>query len=227
MKTKAPLRGVLLCWGEKMQRKFIFRDKDRELQLPVTPPSFTIEHGINIETINIHTLGDVNIAGYGTLATIKIDCLFPAQQYSFSTGSQEPYSYVEIFKKWSSEREIVRFIIPDTPVNMPVLVQDVAYSEQDGTNDVYSSITLREYRELNVVKIESSGSGNKTRVASTSTVPATNSYTVKKGDTLSAICRKFYGNASLYPKVAAANNIKNPNLIYPNQVIKLPDKSQL
>ncbi len=56
-----------------MLRLFIFRDAETntEINLPVTPENFSIDHGIRMETINIHTLGDVNIAGYTTLASIK------------------------------------------------------------------------------------------------------------------------------------------------------------
>jgi LysM repeat protein len=209
-----------------MQRKFIFRDSTKEILLPITPPAFMIEHGVNVETINIHSLGDVNIAGYSTLATIKIECFFPAQDYNFALGTRrDAYSYVDIFRKWSHERVVVRFVIPDTPVNLPVLVQAISYTEKDGTNDVYATITLREYRVLTIVKVEKQGSGNMARVAEASTSPTF--YTVKKGDTLSAICRKFYGNAALYPKLATANNIKNPNLILVGQILKMPEKSQL
>ncbi|MFZ7103364.1 MAG: LysM peptidoglycan-binding domain-containing protein [Peptococcaceae bacterium] len=209
-----------------MQRKFIFKDKNSEILLPVTPPSFTMTQGINIETINIHTLGDVNIAGYGTLANLKIDCLFPAQSYPFALENQDPYVYVDYFIKWCDEREVLRFIVSDTSVNIAVLVESITYSEKDGTNDVYATIILREYRELSAVRAEKAGSGNKTRVAGVSTSLAS-SYTIKKGDTLSSICRKFYGDASLYPKLAAANNIKNPNLIYAGHTLKILDKSQL
>jgi len=52
-------------------------------------------------------------------------------------------------------------------------------------------------------------------------------YTVVKGDTLSSICRRFYGDASLYNKLARYNSIANPNLIYAGQQIRLPDKSAL
>ena len=48
-----------------------------------------------------------------------------------------------------------------------------------------------------------------------------NTYTVKKGDTLSEIAKKYLGSASKYKQLAALNNIKNPNLIYVGQVIKL------
>ena len=46
-------------------------------------------------------------------------------------------------------------------------------------------------------------------------------YIVKKGDTLSSIAKKF---SSTYQELASYNNIKNPNLIYVNQVIKVPTK---
>ena len=52
-------------------------------------------------------------------------------------------------------------------------------------------------------------------------------YKIKYGDTLSGICRKFYGDSGLYNKLAIFNGIKNPNLIYAGTVIQIPDKSNL
>ena len=50
------------------------------------------------------------------------------------------------------------------------------------------------------------------------------SYTVVKGDSLSKIAKRVYGKASLWPKIYEANrdNIKDPDLIYPGQVLRLP-----
>jgi hypothetical protein len=49
-------------------------------------------------------------------------------------------------------------------------------------------------------------------------------YTVKSGDTLSAISRQFYGNAADYMKIFEANRdqLKNPNEIRPGQQLKIP-----
>jgi len=46
-------------------------------------------------------------------------------------------------------------------------------------------------------------------------------YVVKKGDTLWAISKRFTGNPFNYPQVAKENNIKNPDLIFPGQEIRL------
>ncbi len=49
-------------------------------------------------------------------------------------------------------------------------------------------------------------------------------YTVKKGDTLFKITAKYTGNGFNYPKVAKRNKIKNPDLIFPEQKIKIKIK---
>lgn len=47
-------------------------------------------------------------------------------------------------------------------------------------------------------------------------------YTVKKGDTLWAISKKYYGEGNKYPTIAKANNIANPNIIHIGQKLLIP-----
>jgi nucleoid-associated protein YgaU len=49
-------------------------------------------------------------------------------------------------------------------------------------------------------------------------------YTVQPGDTLSAIAQDQYGDANLWTRLFEANRdqIYNPNLIFPGQVIRVP-----
>lgn len=60
------------------------------------------------------------------------------------------------------------------------------------------------------------------------TVPADASatYTVQKGDTLSAIAQHHYGKASHWHAIFEANRdqIDDPDLIRPGQVLKLPQQ---
>lgn len=51
-----------------------------------------------------------------------------------------------------------------------------------------------------------------------SNTPSYQTYTVKKGDTLSGIASRY---GTTYQKIAKDNGISNPNLIYPNQVLKI------
>ncbi|ADG97148.1 Curculin domain protein (mannose-binding) lectin [Segniliparus rotundus DSM 44985] len=52
--------------------------------------------------------------------------------------------------------------------------------------------------------------------------PEPQTYVVAGGDTLSAIAQKFYGDANLYPKIAEANGIANPDLINVGQELTIP-----
>lgn len=47
-------------------------------------------------------------------------------------------------------------------------------------------------------------------------------YTVKKGDTLSGIAAKQYGDAAKWHAIATANNIRDPKALKVGQVLKLP-----
>ena len=49
-------------------------------------------------------------------------------------------------------------------------------------------------------------------------------YVIERGDTLSGIAKKHYGNAMDYPKIFEANRevIKDPDLIFPGQKIRIP-----
>lgn len=57
--------------------------------------------------------------------------------------------------------------------------------------------------------------------------PEVQYYTVVGGDSLSKIAKQFYGNAMDYPKLFDANRevIKDPDLIYPGQKIRIPPKT--
>jgi nucleoid-associated protein YgaU len=49
-------------------------------------------------------------------------------------------------------------------------------------------------------------------------------YTIEKGDTLSAISKRFYGKAKYWHQIYEANRdtIEDPDRIFPGQTIKLP-----
>ncbi|NQX86482.1 MAG: peptidoglycan-binding protein LysM [Flavobacteriaceae bacterium] len=54
--------------------------------------------------------------------------------------------------------------------------------------------------------------------------PEAQFHTVASGDTLGKIAKKYYGNAMKYPVIFDANKpmLKDPNLIYPGQVLRIP-----
>ncbi len=47
---------------------------------------------------------------------------------------------------------------------------------------------------------------------------------VARGDTLSALAQRYYGDASMYPVIHQANQhiVTDPNLIFPGQALRIP-----
>lgn len=62
------------------------------------------------------------------------------------------------------------------------------------------------------------------RISVTKPEPQATFYTVKRGDSLSKIAKKMYGDAKLYKVIFEANKpmLKNPNMIFPGQSLRIP-----
>lgn len=59
-----------------------------------------------------------------------------------------------------------------------------------------------------------------------SMAPQPSKYTVAKGDSLSKIAKKHYGNGNLWKKIYSANREvigDNPDLIKPGQILVIPE----
>jgi len=59
----------------------------------------------------------------------------------------------------------------------------------------------------------------------TGTIGSGKTYVVVKGDSLSKIAKREYGDANKWRTIYEANNdlIKDPDLIYPGQELKIPE----
>jgi hypothetical protein len=62
------------------------------------------------------------------------------------------------------------------------------------------------------------------RISVVNPEPEAKFYEVKKGDSLSKIAKEYYGDPMKYPVIFEANKpmLKDPNLIYPGQVLRIP-----
>lgn len=209
---------------------FIHAASGTAVTLPVTPSEYSWENGINIEKVTLDRLGDLNMAGHRALYSGKIECMFPAHAYPFNEpgASTNPFTYVEQFERWSQSRTVVRFLVTGTPLNAAVLIETIQYGENDGTNDVNAVISIRQYQTPQTAVQAGTATGTTLSARSADTAAtAARSYAVASGDSLWSICRKFYGDASLYARLAAANGIKNPSLIYAGQKLTIPARSSL
>ena len=91
---------------------------------------------------------------------------------------------------------------------------------QEEANQIWDAIkTIPDWSTDIVADIKATGGG-----ASAAAAASAQTYTVKAGDTLSKIAKEHLGNANAYMKIYEANRdqLSNPDLIKPGQVLKLP-----
>jgi len=107
-------------------------------------------------------------------------------------------------------------------------IQDGKVSEENGVLKVKG--TAKTQYEKNIIwdKIKEIGGQNPTDIMANISVDDTSVYhrhTVKSGETLGKIAKHYYGNASKYQAIFKANSdiLKNPDLIYPDQELIIPN----
>ena len=201
-----------------------------KFMLPVNPESFAFTEKHNNTSVNVNSIGEVNLLGKRDLKTGTISSHFPKRDrnYANNSGRQAPYTYINKLLSWKSSGKPIQLIITGTKINFQVTIETLKYGEQDGTGDVYYDLTLKEYRAVEIKKTKLKEKKKNTKKKSKPKRPAAKkkvkTYTVKSGHYLCKRAKKFYGNGAQYTKIYNANKgkIKNPNLIYPGQVLTIP-----
>lgn len=212
------------------------------LLLPVTPQKLTTKIKGNNKTLTLVNEGDINFLRSPSLTEISFDIVLPMLgQYSFADTFRRPDYYLSVFENYMTSKTPFRFIVSRVSpsgrllfdTNMKVSLESYNITE-DATKDpdVTVSVTLKQYIDYatkTVTVTKPAAAARKPTIKEekkreTSSKPKTKSYTVKKGDCLWNIAKKYYGNGAQYTKIYNANKgkIKNPNLIYPGQVLTIP-----
>ena len=216
-----------------MKRQITLLDEatGRAMTLPVTPSGYEWARRASIQSVAVDRLGTIHLFGGRSMASATLaGCILPARAYPFLSpgASTDPWSYVDQLGRWVEEGAVLRFLVSDTPVNEAVLLEGVTYREQDGTNDLYADLTLRQYvrPETPSIPVQAQAAPAASRDSATGASQA-RTYTVEAGDTMWDICRRFYGDGALCWELADYNQVANANLIYPGQVFSIPPRSAL
>jgi len=213
--------------------------------LPVTPSKLTISIDNKNKTMVLINDGEINILKKPGLTDISFTALLPQTKYPFAVyknGFQKADVFLDKLEQLKTSQKPFQFIVSRTfpngkllfDTNIKVSLEDYKIIEDSKNGfDVNVEIKLKQYRDYGTKTVNVTIKQSKpvatvqnTRPAESSPAPkvTAKSYTVAKGDTLWAIAKKYYGDGSKYTKIFEANKgvLKNPNVIYPGQVLALP-----
>lgn len=214
--------------------------------MPETPSKLTVKIKGKNKTLELLNEGEINFLRTPGLTEITLPLTFP-----MLTASRRPEYYLNLLEKAKIGRSTTQFIMTRTTpdgrllfdTNIKVSVEDYTITES-ATNglDVSVEVNLKQYRDYGTktIKVETEAkkktaavtqqtqtakkTATVTKERAATTAPKVKTHTVKKGDTLWGIAKKYYGNGAKYTQIYNANKgkIKNPNLIYPGQVFTIP-----
>lgn len=204
--------------------------------LPVTPSKLQLKiNGAN-KTLTTIDEGEINFLRSPGLTDISFDCDLPGlAAYAYSADSYEkPDTYLSKFEKLKTSKKPFQFVVERGSklfeTNMKVSLEDYTIKEDASKGpDLTITVSLKQYRDFSTKTVKlppitrPAAKAEPEPTRETANAPSTRTYTVKKGDTLWAIAKTYYGSGAQYPKIVAANSsIRNPNLIYPGQVFTIP-----
>lgn len=213
---------------------WILRGDDR-LQLPVNPESVKISSPFGHEDVSVAQLGETTIIGERLPLEFSFESFFPRDYnptYCEYSDIPDPWEAVKQIERFRDTRRQLRLTITGTPYNLHATIRDFQIEPERAGNpgDIYFSISLKEYKHVEIKKIKTSATA--TKVTASSPRPSSKpvqarTYTVKSGDSLWKISARHdvFGSGAQWRKLYEANKKvigKNPNLIYPGQKLVIP-----
>jgi len=203
------------------------RNRRESITLPINPPEIDFTETQLNQKVTLLNMGEVNLAGNRGLVTGPLSSFFPGSRSPFyHLADMEPEEYIQKLKKWKDGGNAVRVIVSDMDFNKAMLIDGIRQQYREGDGDIYYTVDFSENRTLNVptvkvdTKVRDNGLGDR---PNTQENPKT--YTVKSGDCLWNLAKKFYGDGAQYTKIYEANKGViggDPNKIYPGQVYTIP-----
>ena len=211
--------------------------------MPITPSKVKVKINNQNDTLTLINGEEINILKEPGLTDVSFDLLLPQVSYPFTNGrAQSADYYLSLFERLKTSKQPFQFILNRSMpsgrrlfyTNLTVGMEDYQITDdaEEGF-DITVTVSLKQCRHYGTktVKVQPAPTPAETPTATveqpqreTSQAPQQTTYTVKSGDCLWNIAKKYLGDGSRYNEIYNLNKdkITNPNLIYAGQVLTLP-----
>ena len=187
-------------------------DTGTRIALPLPPEAVKCKAETRFVSYNIINVGEVKLPDGEKLTKFSWNGRLPGasmrnMRIVSAADWRSPKEIQGIFSRWRVSGKKLRLLVTGTTIN------HVVY-------------TTTELNIENTTKKDTTATTNERAASSQAALSAASqTYTVKSGDCLWNIAKKFLGNGSRYQEIYEANKSiigKNPNLIYPGQTLTIP-----
>lgn len=222
------------------------------LLFPVAPEKMTVKIGNQNDTLTLISGQEVSLPKLPGLSKITFSCLLPAVRYPFAQYPggvfQTPKNYLDKLEslKQTCKPFFFQVIRPGRfQTSFTVSLEDYTITEDASKHgqDVSVDVTLLQYQAYvtKTIQFKTDSKGSTTATVSqpsrdTTGKTTTTSYTVKRGDTLWNIAKKYLGSGAKWKTIYNANtstieaaakkmgraSSSNGHWIYPGTVLVIP-----
>ena len=214
--------------AKRLNIMFYSELKGEQIILPINPENIELKYEKETEAYNIIGFGEINIMGNKKPMRIKFSHFLPEDDSIFNTSSGimyrinnntefAEYSYsseraVEIFKRWATEKIIVRLVI-DEEININCIVSHFSQTIRENTASKPYVLEVIEYRNPLIKSKSTYGLYERTTIQTRPKV-----LIMKKGDTVYSLASKYGVD---YKNLALLNNVNDVNQEMPGKALSL------
>lgn len=211
---------------------FLTAPSGARLHFPVNPERVRVAAGARMQAFDLLDLGEVRLPRGREPVRIAWEGLFPGAERRREPYVREwrpPRDLVAQIEAWRDEGARLRLLVTETPINVDVYIEGFEHEWGGGYGDCLYRLEVVEARALVVPVVDAPRHGAQASVRQErlpSPPPAT--YTVRRGDTLWTIAKRFLGNGARWREVYEANRRvigPDPNALRVGIVLRIPGGS--
>lgn len=121
-------------------------NREQVIQLPIVPSELKIPSPENHTKMDTISQGEIKLLGPDGLKEFAISSFFPKRHYPFSRDTKyKGWEYVELIEAWRKRKVPMRIVVTDTPINMAYAIDNFEYGVQDGSGDIYFTLSVSEF----------------------------------------------------------------------------------
>lgn len=221
----------------------VVSNKKSSFRFPSLPDDkIKVKTSENYQNYDILGKGEYNFPSGPNAETVSWDGYFFGASRKKSTVNRKwiaPGTCIKKLKTWKDKGTVLNLIVSGAGINMDVTIKQFDYEPFGGKGDYSYTIKFVQYKDLKIYTTKELGieKKKKKKTSRPAKKKSTKTYTVRQGDNLWSIARKFYGGSgSNWKKIYNANksviestarkygrsNSNNGWWIYPGTVFTIP-----
>ena len=120
------------------------------ITFPILPSEISVSVKQQNGSVNINNFGEYCMLGRTGLKTCNLSGCWPAEDYSFAVASASlsPDEFVAKIEEIRTAGTVSDFSLSGSPISFQSIIDSFSYGYRDGSDDIYFSLGLREYRYI-------------------------------------------------------------------------------